>query len=59
MQANPDIRIVIDKMPFKAIQESLPVQLADGQGPDVVRTTDFGPIMKYMLDLTPYLKDAP
>ena len=59
MQANPDIKIVIDKMPFKAIQESLPVQLAAGQGPDVVRTTDFGPIMKYMLDLTPYLNDAP
>jgi alpha-1,4-digalacturonate transport system substrate-binding protein len=58
MQANADIKIVIDKMPFKAIQESLPVQLAAGQGPDVVRTTDFGPIMKYMLDLRPYLKDA-
>lgn len=59
MKTNPDIKIVIDKMPFKAIQESLPVQLAAGQGPDIVRTTDFGPIMKYMLDLTPYLKDAP
>jgi alpha-1,4-digalacturonate transport system substrate-binding protein len=58
MQANPDIKIVIDKMPFKAIQENLPVQLAAGQGPDIVRTTDFGPIMKYMLDLRPYLKDA-
>jgi len=57
MQANPDIKVSIDKIPFKAIQESLPVQLAAGQGPDIVRTTDFGPIMKYMLDLTPYVKD--
>ena len=57
MQANPDIKIAIDKMSFKAIQESLPVQLAAGQGPDIVRTTDFGPIMAYMLDLTPYVKD--
>ena len=58
MTSNPDIKITIDKMPFKSIQESLPVQLAAGQGPDIVRTTDFGPIMKYTLDLTPYLKDT-
>lgn len=54
---NPDIKVTIDRMPFKAIQEGLPVQLAAGQGPDIARTTDFGPIMRYMLDLTPYLKD--
>lgn len=57
MAQNTDIKIVIDKQPFKSIQESLPVQLAAGQGPDLVRTTDFGPVQKYMLDLTPYLKD--
>ncbi len=57
MKDNADVKVTIDKMPFKAIQESLPVQLAAGQGPDIARTTDFGPVMKYMLDLTPYLKD--
>jgi alpha-1,4-digalacturonate transport system substrate-binding protein len=58
MKENPAIKVTIDQMSFKAIQESLPVQLAAGQGPDIVRTTDFGPIARYMLDLTPYLKDA-
>ncbi len=57
MKDNPDIKVVIDKMPYKSIVESLPVQLAAGQGPDVARATLFGPIMKYFLDLTPYLKD--
>ncbi len=59
MKDNPDIKVTMNQMSFKAIQESLPVQLAAGQGPDIVRTTDFGPIARYMLDLTPYLKDAP
>ena len=54
---NPDIEVVIDKMPYKSILESLPVQLAAGNGPDVARVTIAGPIMKYFLDLTLYLKD--
>ncbi len=58
MKDNADVKVTIDKMPFKAIQEGLPVQLAAGQGPDIARTTDFGPIMRYTLDLTPYLKDS-
>ncbi len=58
MKANPDIHINIDEMPYKAILESLPVQLAAGNGPDIARVTDFGPLMKYFLDLRPYLKDA-
>lgn len=57
MKDNPDIKVVIDKMPYKSIVESLPVQLAAGNGPDVARATLFGPISKYFLDLTPYLKD--
>ncbi len=58
MKANPDIHVVIDEMPYKAILESLPVQLAAGNGPDIARVTDFGPMMKYFLDLRPYLKDT-
>ena len=58
MKDHADVKVTIDKMSFKAIQESLPVQLAAGQGPDIARTTDFGPLMRYMLDLRPYLKDA-
>ena len=31
---NPDIKVAIDKVPYKAILEQLPVQLAAGEGPD-------------------------
>ena len=58
MQANQDVRITIDRVPFKAILESLPVQLAGGQGPDIARTTDFGAIARYFLDIRPLVKDA-
>ena len=36
---NPDIKVTIDQVPFKAINETLPVQLAAGEGPDSI----FGP----------------
>src|SRR5215467_3053129 len=55
---HPEIKVVIDKQAYKAIIESLPVQLAAGQGPDIARTTDSGVIAQYFLDLRPYLKDA-
>jgi alpha-1,4-digalacturonate transport system substrate-binding protein len=54
---NPDIKIIIDNVAFKAILESLPIQLAAGQGPDMARTSDLGGLSKYYLDLTPYLPD--
>ena len=57
-KANPDIKVTVDNVAFKAINESLPVQLAAGQGPDMARTTDMGGLAKYTLDLRPYLKDA-
>ncbi len=56
-QQNPDIKVVVDNVAYKAIQESLPVQLAAGQGPDMARVTDLGGLSKYYLDLTPYIKD--
>ena len=57
--ANPDIHIIIDKVAYKVITESLPVQLAAGNGPDIARVTDFGAISKYFLDMRPLLPDAP
>jgi alpha-1,4-digalacturonate transport system substrate-binding protein len=57
-QQHADIKVIIDKQAYKAILESLPVQLAAGQGPDIARTTDFGIISQYFLDLRPLLKDA-
>ena len=55
---NPDIKVTIDQVPFRAINETLPVQLAAGEGPDMARVVDLGGISRYMLDLRPYLKDA-
>lgn len=55
---NKDIKVVLDQVPFKAINENLPVQLASGQGPDIARVVDLGGIARYTLDLRPYLKDA-
>jgi alpha-1,4-digalacturonate transport system substrate-binding protein len=54
---NSDIKVTVDQVPYKAISETLPVQLASGQGPDIARVTDFGGVARYALDLTPYLKD--
>ena len=58
MKDNADIHITIDEMPYKSILESVPVQLAAGNGPDIARISDFGQVAQYQLDLTPYLKDA-
>ncbi len=55
---NPDIKVVLDTVPFKAINENLPVQLAAGQGPDMARVVDLGGVSRYVLDLRPHLKDA-
>ena len=32
-KANPDIKVTLDVLPYKAILENLPVQLAAGAGP--------------------------
>ena len=54
---NADVKVVIDKVPYKAILETLPVQLAAGEGPDIARITDLGGLSRYYLDITPYVKD--
>lgn len=56
--ANAGAKIVIDKVPYKAVVEQLPVQLAAGEGPDIARVTDLGGLNKYYLDLTPHLNPA-
>ena len=56
--ANSGAKIVIDKVPYKAVLETLPVQLAAGEGPDIARVTDLGGLNKYYLDLTPHLSAA-
>ncbi len=55
---HPDIHVTVDTVPYSAILQSLPVQLAAGNGPDIARVTDFGATGKYLLDLRPLLRDA-
>ncbi len=56
-QRNADIKVVLDTVAYKAILESLPVQLAAGQGPDMARVTDLGGLSKHYLDLRSHLAD--
>ncbi len=55
---HPDIHVTVDTVPYSTILQSLPVQLAAGNGPDIARVTDFGATGKYLLDLRPFLPDA-
>ncbi len=52
---NPGVDVIMDKVPYKAILETLPVQLAGGTGPDIAFVTDLGGLNKYYLDLAPYV----
>lgn len=57
--ANPDIRVVLDTVPYAAgILQSLPLQLASGDGPDLARVTNLGGLSQYYLDMSPYLSDT-
>ncbi|MEM9756439.1 MAG: ABC transporter substrate-binding protein, partial [Pseudomonadota bacterium] len=52
---NPGIDVVVDVVPYQAILDNLPVQLAAGTGPDIAKVTDLGGLNEYYLDLTPYV----
>lgn len=55
---NSDISIVIDTVPYTAILENLPLDLAAGEGPDMARVTDLGGLAEFYLDMSPHLMDA-
>jgi alpha-1,4-digalacturonate transport system substrate-binding protein len=55
---NAGTTVIVDVVPYKTILEGLPVQLAAGEGPDLARVTDLGGLSRFMLDVTPYVKDA-
>lgn len=52
---NPGVDVVVDVVPYQAILENLPVQLAAGTGPDMAKVTDLGGLNEYYLDLSPYI----
>ena len=39
---NSDVKVTVDKVPYKAVLEQLPVQLAAGEGPDIARAMTDG-----------------
>ena len=56
-KANPDIKVALDRVPYKTITDNLPALVSSGQAPDMARVTDLGGQSSYYLNLTPYLKD--
>ena len=58
MAAYPYITVVLDVVPYKTIDEQLPVQVESGEGPDLARITNFGAYKGKLLDLRAYLADA-
>ena len=57
--ANPDVTVVMDVVPYSSgILQSLPLQLASGQGPDMARVTDLGGLSEFFIDLRPHVDDA-
>ena len=55
---NPGITVAVDVVPYQAILENLPVQLAAGEGPDIAKVTDLGGLNEYYLDLEPFVDAA-
>src|SRR6056297_3287523 len=54
-EQNPGVDVIVDVVPYQAILENLPVQLAAGTGPDMAKVTDLGGLNEYYLDLAPYV----
>ena len=55
---NPDIKVIVDTVGYAdGIQQTLPIQLEAGEGPDMARVTQLGIVSQYMLDLRPYLSN--
>lgn len=52
---NPGDKVHFRLVSYQSILESLPVQLASGQGPDVSMVADWGGLGRYYLDLRPYV----
>jgi alpha-1,4-digalacturonate transport system substrate-binding protein len=57
MKDNPDIKITLDNVAYKVIQEQLPIQLEAGQGPDIARVTNIKELAGHWLDLRPHVSD--
>jgi alpha-1,4-digalacturonate transport system substrate-binding protein len=56
-RANPNIKVVVDKVGFNVVREQLETRLQAGTGPDMARVTNLAGLNRYYLDLAP-LVDA-
>lgn len=56
-EQNPDVRVILDEVPYSTIDENLPIQVEAGEGPDMARITNFGGMVGEYLDVRPYLED--
>lgn len=57
MEANPDISVIVEEVPYQFILDSLPVNVEVGEGPDIARVTAFPNLAGFYLDLRPYMED--
>lgn len=54
---NPDIRVVVDTVPYATILDQLPLQVEAGEAPDMARITAGERYRGFYLDLRPYVAD--
>jgi alpha-1,4-digalacturonate transport system substrate-binding protein len=52
---NPDVHVEFRQVSFQSLLESLPVQLASGEGPDISMVADWGGLSRYYLDIRPFI----
>ncbi|MEF2072621.1 ABC transporter substrate-binding protein [Consotaella aegiceratis] len=52
---HPGMTVNLELVNYQNLLESLPVQLASGEGPDGAMISDLGGLSRYYLDLTPYV----
>ena len=56
-EANADIHVRVDTVPYSTVRDQLRVQVEAGQAPDMARITDLAGMAGTYLDLRPYLSD--
>ncbi len=54
---NPDIKVIVDTVPYQTILDQLPLQVEAGEAPDMARVTAGERYRGFYLDLRPYVAD--
>lgn len=56
-EANPDISVSVNVVPYTTVRDQLRVQVEAGQAPDMARITDFAGMAGFYLDVRPLMED--